>query len=277
LSTLAGAAPIVDVACADLDGDGTTEVVAVTSAPELEIFPAAGSQPSEVHPLRLHPEWVEVADLDANGSPEIYVALLGLDAGELQVWTRNGDSPESFAPVGVLSPPNGMARGRIADLLALPANIAGEARLYVLSGDSGEASLESWGGDADTEPEWNSTCRYTARVAGIPVGITAARGGKSGEVSCLLCVRHGSGASLLTFAEGRPPRRLLALEAAPAALVAVDLDADGDDDLVTAGQELRLWINIRGEHFREAGESPYRLESAAVAVLAGDLDETGPQ
>ncbi len=277
LRRIEGAAPIVDVACGDLDGDGVTDLVAVTTAPELEIFFGARAPAREVHPLRLHPELVEVADLDANGSPEIYIALLGLDAAELEVWARTSDSQASFASLGLLSPPGTAARGRIAGLLALPAAADGKARLLVLSGDSGEASLESWGGGADIEPEWEPACRYAARVAGIPLGITAARRGQSGEVSCLLCVQHGAGASLLGVAEGKPPRRLLALETAPAALVAVDLDGDGDDDLVTAGKELRLWINIRGESFREAGESPYRLESAAVALLAGDLDEKGPQ
>lgn len=277
LRRIEGAAPIVDAACGDLDGDGATDLVVVTTAPELEIFPGAQPHAREVHSLRLHPEWVEVADLDNNGSPEIYVALLGLSAAELEVWARASDSQASFASIGLLSPLDGGERGRIAGLLALPAAADGKARLLVLSGDSGEASLESWGGGADIEPEWEPACRYTARFAGLPLGITAARCGKSGEVSCLLCVQLGAGSSLLEVTEGRPPRRLLALETAPAALVAADLDGDGDDDLVTAGKELRLWVNILGEGFREAGESPYRLESAAVALLAGDLDERGPQ
>ena len=43
-------------------------------------------------------------------------------------------------------------------------------------------------------------------------------------------------------------------ETEPAAAVALDLDGDGDDDLATGGEELRLWINVRGADFREAGE-----------------------
>jgi hypothetical protein len=62
-------------------------------------------------------------------------------------------------------------------------------------------------------------------------------------------------------------------DAEPAAVVALDLDGDGDDDLAAGGEELRLWINVRGADFREAGESPYLLEARVVALAAGRLDE----
>jgi len=63
------------------------------------------------------------------------------------------------------------------------------------------------------------------------------------------------------------------MDAEPAAVCALDLDGDGDDDLATGGEELRLWINVRGRDFREAGESPYPLEARVVALAAGRLDE----
>jgi hypothetical protein len=271
--TLAAGAPIVDVTCGDVNGDAKTDLVAVTTEPGLEIFLSGRTESEAFHPLQLHPEWVELADLDGDGSPEICVALLGLEAGNVEIWAREGESSASFASLGTLPAPPGGSRGRVRGLLQLREGSAAHDRLLVLSSESGEALLESWDGSADTEAERKPACRSAVRVAGIPVGIAAARCGS--EVTCLLCVQRGTGASLLSVAEGKPPRRLLTLEDAPTALVAVDLDGDGDDDLVTADSELRLWINIRGEHFREAGESPYRLDSAAVSLLAGDLDERG--
>jgi hypothetical protein len=65
------------------------------------------------------------------------------------------------------------------------------------------------------------------------------------------------------------------LEGVPGTVAVLDLDGDGDDDLVTGGADLRLWINVRGTDFREAGESPYLLEASVVALVAGNLDERG--
>ena len=67
--------------------------------------------------------------------------------------------------------------------------------------------------------------------------------------------------------------RLAALEKVPADLAVLDLDDDGDDDVVTGGEELRAWINVQGRSLREAGESPYRLEAPIVALASGSLDE----
>ena len=44
---------------------------------------------------------------------------------------------------------------------------------------------------------------------------------------------------------------------------------------LVAGEDLRLWMNVRGA-LREAGESPYRLEVPLVALLPGTLDEKIP-
>jgi hypothetical protein len=115
-----------------------------------------------------------------------------------------------------------------------------------------------------------------ARFAGSLAGVACGRVAKEGDVSVLAAVRSGDGADLLAMREGEAPRKLAELSRAPRAIALVDLDADGDDDVVAAGDELRLWINVRGETFHEAGESPYLLDAPVVTLLAGELDERRP-
>jgi hypothetical protein len=92
----------------------------------------------------------------------------------------------------------------------------------------------------------------------------------------LAAVRRESGAVLYAIGEDGIPRSSGQLPTVPRAMALVDLDADGDDDLITAGEDLRLWINVRGESFFEAGESPYRIGAPVVALFAEDLDERKP-
>jgi hypothetical protein len=91
---------------------------------------------------------------------------------------------------------------------------------------------------------------------------------------CVL-VREGRGAAIYRLGEGEAARRLVTLDTPTADLAFLDLDADTDDDLVTAEEELRVWINVLGE-FREAGDSPYVLEAPVLALIAGSLDEKTP-
>jgi hypothetical protein len=97
----------------------------------------------------------------------------------------------------------------------------------------------------------------------------------SEEMRWAAVVREGPGAALYGIREPGEIVYLGSLEEVPDAIGVLDLDGDGDDDLVTGGKDLRLWINVRGEELREAGESPYLLESPVVALACGNLDERG--
>ena len=92
----------------------------------------------------------------------------------------------------------------------------------------------------------------------------------------IVLVREGRGADLIVIGKDDVPRRVGWIDEAPRAVAALDLDGDGDDDLATAADDLRLWINVGGSQFREAGESPYLLESPVVALESGSLDERVP-
>jgi hypothetical protein len=110
-------------------------------------------------------------------------------------------------------------------------------------------------------------------VSGEPVELAAGRFAE--DAGWLLVVRDGARSALYGVRERDGLRRMGSLEGVPGSVGVLDLDGDGDDDLVTGGADLRLWINVRGADFREAGESPYLLETPVVALVAGNLDERG--
>ena len=111
------------------------------------------------------------------------------------------------------------------------------------------------------------------RREGEPLGAVAGRFSDPAEPSWLVWVRRDDRVELLEVPRTGTPRRCGELPAVPTAVAVLDLDGDGDDDLATGGEDLRLWINVRGEGFREAGESPYLLEAPVVALVTGSLDE----
>ncbi|HMB68569.1 MAG TPA: VCBS repeat-containing protein [bacterium] len=254
-------------AVADLDGDGKPDLVTVTSARVLEIRQGIEEPPTFSAALTLAPERLAVTDLDGDGSPEICVALLGLQDGEVQVWSR--DSKAGWLPTGRLEAPSG-GRGRVLRMVGAP---AGRTGLMVLSGDETEGRLESWGSPADTESESGPVCRTRYRVAGEPLELLAGRFAE--DAGWLLVVREGARSVLYGVRERDGVRKMGSLEGVPGTVGTLDLDGDGDDDLVTGGADLRLWINVRGTDFREAGESPYLLDASVVALVAGNLDERG--
>jgi hypothetical protein len=149
-------------------------------------------------------------------------------------------------------------------------------RLFIGSTSNGQAMLESWGASDDTQARPGISCLAVARFAGSLAGLACGRIAKEGSVSVLAAVQSGDGAELLAMDEGNAPRKLADLSRVPRTMALMDLDADGDDDVIAAGDELRLWINVRGETFHEAGESPYLLDAPVVTLLAGDLDERRP-
>lgn len=128
---------------------------------------------------------------------------------------------------------------------------------------------------ADTESRHGIVCLGATRFAG-PLASLAIGKLSGTDDTILAAIRRESGAALFAIGEDGIPRSSGQLPQAPRAMALVDLDADGDDDLVTAGEDLRLWINVRGESFFEAGESPYRIGAPVVALFAEDLDERKP-
>jgi hypothetical protein len=149
-------------------------------------------------------------------------------------------------------------------------------RLLVGSSSDGQATLESWGVGADTQARPGVSCLSVARFAGSLAGLACGRVAKEADVSVLAAVKSGDGAELLVMSEDGAPKSLARFPRAPRTMALMDLDADGDDDVIAAGEDLRLWINVRGERFLEAGESPYLLEVPVVALVSGEIDGRKP-
>lgn len=266
----------VDVAAADLDGDRQLDLVVVTEMRGLEIHLSGDgdNEAAQISSVVGGAEYVEALDFEGDGKIEIAVALLGVNESEIQLWTRSGKELQWEPSLRLPAPEGG--RGRVQSLMRH--RVKGSKRDQLLVGTTAalHGTLESWGVSADTGTRPGIACLGVTRFAGSLLGLAAGRvAGRDGD-SILAAVGQERGATLLEIREGAPPRRMGTLNAAPTAIVLTDLDADGDDDLVTAGDDLRLWMNVRGEHFLEAGESPYLLETPAVSLVAGDLDERQP-
>jgi hypothetical protein len=264
---------LVEAVVGDLNGDAKPDLVTISRDRSLEIRLAMSQRPIQSTVLTLIPDDLELADLDGNGEPEICLSLLGLDVGDVQVWTKTAGSKPSWTPTIRLDP-GGHGRGRIRDLLAAPDTLSGRDLLLILSATDGNGVLECWGLGADTDSEPGACARV--KVPGEPLRILKARLTAGARLSWLVVVREGQGTTLYEVKKGQPPHRLVAFDTPPIDLVALDLDADGDDDLVTAAEELRIWINVQGGSFHEAGESPYPLETPIVALVAGSFDEKAP-
>jgi len=273
IHAVACTSPALDAAPGDFDKDGVLDLAAVTEENTLEIHYSAGGRAAQVAALQTDAELLEVADLDKDGIPEIYVALTGLKGSEVQVWTL-GRGREWSPSLRLPSPPGG--RGKIVALLANTNARTRSSRLLIASTNSEEGLLESWGVGADTESRLEIVCLGATRFAGPLASLVIGKLSGRSDDSILAAIRRDNGAALLAIGEDGVPRTSGSLPQAPRAMALVDLDGDGDDDLVTAGEDLRLWINVRGESFFEAGESPYRIGAPVVALFAGDLDERNP-
>jgi hypothetical protein len=271
IRTIQSTQDLAACALADVDGDERVDLVTAGIGGLVEIHSDLAPNPTASMSLRGAPDCLEIANVDGKGNPEICVGLLGVTAGEVHVFQQ---SAEGWQVSTILTPGTG-GRGRVRALRRVPAESGRGDDLLVLSASGGTGALESWGRAADTQTE--PGLLTGVRLAGEPIGLVSGRfQGKAAPPVRIVLVRAGEGAELIAIGADGAPRPVGAFDAAPQSMVALDLDADGDDDLATAADDLRLWINLGGRGFREAGESPYLLETPAVALTSGSLDERVP-
>jgi hypothetical protein len=274
IHSIACASPAIDAAAGDFDGDGRPDLAAITETSTLEIHFADEDRPKEIGLVPGDAQLLEVADLDEDHDPEIYVAFADAGNNAVQVWNRAGQGTKWHSLYRLPPPPGG--RGRIAAILAETPSAKRRARLFIAGSNADQGTLESWGSTADSESRLGTVCLEVTRFAGTLLGLAIGEVAGQDGARVLAAVRHERGAALFAIGKDGIPRRMGSLPVEPRTLALLNLDGDGDDDLVTAGEDLRLWINVRGESFFEAGESPYRIRAPIVALLAEDLDERNP-
>jgi hypothetical protein len=262
---------LVDACVSDLDGDGRADLVTASTERTLEIRIGLAEEAAQVSSLVLAPDRIEICNLHGDSFPEIAIALLGIEEAEVQIWQRDGET-KTWLPGKPLEA-GSTGRGRVRDLAPLATTHERKQDLLVLSQHGNGAVLECWSGSADTKSESDSKLEESYSFAGSPLRVVSARLKAHAPESWFVVTKDAEGATIWTRGRAAAPLPMARLAYAPEAIAVLDLDGDGDDDVVTAAEELELWINVEGRSLQEAGESPYPLDAVGVALVSGNLDE----
>ncbi|ADQ69314.1 hypothetical protein C499_12130 [Halogeometricum borinquense DSM 11551] len=133
------------VVAADVDGDGESEVIVTEGdlpyqgdrRARLGVFDPPGWTPTILHDDLSNPHSLQLADLDGNGSPDVYVAEMGLESGhnprQFVFWNRgDGTFEEEVIVEGVPT-----HEAKLVDL-------DGDGRLDIVGKSYVEPSVDAW-------------------------------------------------------------------------------------------------------------------------------------
>jgi len=258
-----------DVAIADVNGDGSADIVFVRDAsdPNVSVVLGGLAGSSELESGIDSPRDVELGDLTGDGLPEIVVAG---DQASVSVLVSGGGGELAD---GELRP---TGAGGAARRIAL-AHVNGDGLLDLLATDSAGATLlpllgDGGGGFQPLGPRTNGLPGVAAAVTTGDLngdGLTDALAGGAGVFAVLL----GDGGGGFAPAPGSPFS-----SAAPAgdtieALVATDMNRDSQTDVVTANRDGSVSVMLNDETGL-LGASPTGVDFGTLLPASGARTQT---
>ena len=300
-----GGDPIYDLALTDLDRDGYLDIVTISggSTDALRLwrnpgtpFAAAWTTTQTLSGLGGDGLALAVADWDHDGDPDL---ASGEETGQLRLWRNPGSTP--FAS-GWISGTVGTAPAAVNALFAADLDLDGDDDLLSGAGTTTNA-LQSWqnplvgpGENGPFDAPWSATALDTSDAA-IHTVVAAdfdndgdadvAYGQASSAADELQTVANSAIHRRLAFDEQRTDIGAVASNADVNELILVDLDGDGDLDIVTATTDDESYEIIAWENPLTApgADTPFTgtwtrhdigaLGSTAHTIVAQDLDGDG--
>ena len=274
------------VAAADIDGNGTIDFVVSCRDVEGRVMiirgsPAGGFAAPEPLVVGGQTDWVEIRDLDGDSQPDLLVTMR---AGRGRLAVLRGLGGGSFA-----APVEFTASRNPAGMVAADFDRDGDEDAALVNW--GSASMEVWrneGGLSFARSQliplqpWATAIPYPFSIAAVDVD-------GDGDLD-LATVSIGSKSLAVSRNDGRGtfsrPRSWItpSVEGEAIAIsnvIAVDIDLDGDQDLVTNGlvlnspQRTVIWRNDGSGAFGEHTVTTGVPHGNSWTVAAGDLDADG--
>ncbi len=266
-----GSAPVA-VDAGDLDGDGATDLLVGTRAPDgltVLLGDGAGGFAATVPAgACADPAGVRLADLDGDGDLDAAAACRG--SGSVAVLLNAGD--------GTLGPAAAYPAGGAPGALAV-GDVDGDGRPDLVTASAGAREVSVLPGGPDGT--FGAPVRFT--VPGGPAGLALTDLDGDGDLDAVVCLpEEGLLVTLLGEAGGmfgrvwfeeRPGR--------PTGLAVADLDGDGQGDLVIADPRegtvsvLRTSLDTDGDGLPDAYERSAGLDPQDPGDAAGDADADG--
>ncbi len=266
-----GASPVA-VDAGDLDGDGATDLLLGTRAPDgvsvLLGDGAGGFAATVAAGACADPAGVRLADLDGDGDLDAAAACRG--SGSVEVLLNAGD--------GTLGPAASYPAGGAPGALAV-GDVDGDGRpdLVTASAETRQVSVLP-GGPAGT---FGAPVRFT--VPGSPAGLALTDLDGDGDLDAVVCLpEEGLLVTLLGEAGGMFGRVWFEEQPGhPTGLAVADLDHDGQGDLFITDPQagtvsvLRTSLDSDGDGLPDAYERSAGLDPQDPDDASGDADDDG--
>ena len=274
------------VAAADIDGNGTVDLVVSCRDPEgrfgiIRRTREGAWSPLEIVEIDAQTDWIEIADMDADAIPDLVLSIRSGD-GRFAVMRGLG--------AGVFAPPTSARAGRNPARLAV-AQLDGDGAPDVALVNWNSASVQAWRQTTSDSYESLTTTHLQKWATAIPFpfGLAAADFDGDGDTDIAsasigtksLAILSNTGDGQFGTVRSWTAPIVDAESIAIANIDAVDVDADGDIDIVSNGlmvlaaQRTVIWLNDGDAGFSARVVCTGVPQGSSWSVAHADMDRDG--